>query len=62
MRYIYFFLFIIPIVFCNVFQFTLQAEKLEKVDRETAKAIYEECRKVAELVGDVPMSFKTPIR
>ncbi|CAB4020069.1 Hypothetical predicted protein [Paramuricea clavata] len=41
--------------------FTVQADKLEKIDQETAKAIYEECRKIAEMV-DMPLSYKTPTR
>ena len=42
-------------------QFTAQADQLEKIDQETAKAIYEECRKIAEMV-DMPLSHKTPTR
>ena len=40
-------------------EFTSQADQLEKIDQETAKAIYEECRKIAEMV-DMPLSHKTP--
>ena len=42
-------------------EFTAQADQLEKIDQETAKAIYEECRKIAEMV-DMPLSHKTPTR